>query len=191
MSKQFILASASLRRIEMLTRYGYDFEVIPAEIEEVINNELEIEFAIEELAYLKANSVFLTHDDSVVLAADTVVVCDNQILGKPLDAKDAKDMLMMLSGKKHRVITGVCVLSNEKTIVDHEVTYVTFHDLSDIEIEEYLQHDEAFDKAGSYAIQGIASKFVSKVEGDYDNVVGLPLSKVTQLLEKQGIRVAK
>ena|SRR5690554_4060427 len=191
MSKQFILASASLRRIEMLTRYGYNFEIIPAEIEEVINNELEIEFAIEELAYLKANSVFLTHDNSVVLAADTVVVCDNQILGKPLDAKDAKDMLLMLSGKKHRVITGVCVLSNEKTIVDHEVTYVTFHELTDIEIEEYLQHDEAFDKAGSYAIQGIASKFVSKVEGDYDNVVGLPLSKVTQLLEKQGIRVAK
>lgn len=191
MSKQFILASASLRRIEMLTRYGYNFEIIPAEIEEVINKELEIEFAIEELAYLKANSVFLTHDDSVVLAADTVVVCDNQILGKPLDVKDAKDMLLMLSGKKHRVITGVCVLSNEKTIVDHEVTYVTFHELTDIEIEEYLQHDEAFDKAGSYAIQGIASKFVSKVEGDYDNVVGLPLSKVTQLLEKQGIRVAK
>lgn len=191
MIRKLVLASSSLRRIEMLNKVGYDFEVVPADIEEKINNNLDIESAIEELAFIKADSVFSSYQNNVVLAADTVVVCENRILGKPMDYNDAKSMLKFLSNKTHRVITGVCVLSKEKSIIDHEVTYVTFHALSDTQIDEYLQHDEAFDKAGSYAIQGLANKFVQKIEGDYDNVVGLPLTKVRQLLEKQGIRVAK
>lgn len=191
MSKKLVLASSSLRRIEMLNKVGYTFAVVPSEIEEIINDKIDIESAIEELAFLKADYVFSSYQSNVVLAADTVVVCENKILGKPVDYNDAKTMLKFLSDKTHRVITGVCVLSKEKSIIDHEVTYVTFHSLTDTQIDEYLQHDEAFDKAGSYAIQGLANEFVQKIEGDYDNVVGLPLSKVTQLLEKQGIRVAK
>ncbi len=191
MSKELVLASSSIRRIELLNKVGYKFSVAPAEIEEIINDELNIESAIEELAFLKADFVFSSNQNNVVLAADTVVVCENRVLGKPIDYNDAKTMLKFLSDKTHRVITGVCVLSKEKSIMDHEVTYVTFYSLTDTQIDEYLQHDEAFDKAGSYAIQGIANMFVQKIVGDYDNVVGLPLSKVTQLLEKQGIRVAK
>lgn len=191
MNSNLVLASASLRRIEMLNKSGYRFEIVPAEIEEIINEELAIEYAIEELAYRKANSVFLSHQDKVVLAADTVVVYDDIILGKPRDNDDAKAMLKLLSGKTHRVITGVCVISKNKIDKVHEVTLVTFHSLSDDQVEEYLIHDEAYDKAGSYAIQGFASKFVKTIEGDYHNVVGLPLSKVTLLLENHGIKVAK
>ncbi len=191
MSKQFILASASSRRIEMLQAQGYDFDIKPSFSEEVLNEALPIEKAIEQLAYQKARDVFKEQENQVVLGADTLVVCDGQVLGKPMDYDDAKNILRFLSNKTHSVITGLCVISDQEVILDHEITEITFYDLTDEQIELYLTFDEAYDKAGAYAIQGLAGQFVKTVSGDYDNVVGLPLAKTKQLLEKQGILLAK
>ncbi len=191
MSKQFILASASSRRIEMLQEQGYDFDIKPSFSEEVLNKTLSIEKAIEQLAYQKARYVFKENENQVVLGADTLVVCDNQVLGKPMDYDDAKNTLRFLSNKTHKVITGLCVISDKEVVFDHEITEITFYELTDEQIELYLTFDEAYDKAGAYAIQGLAGQFVKTVSGDYDNVVGLPLAKTKQLLEKQGILLAK
>lgn len=191
MSKQFILASASSRRIEMLQAQGYDFDIKPSFSEEVLNKTLSIEKAIEQLAYQKARYVFKENENQVVLGADTLVVCDNQVLGKPMDYDDAKNTLRFLSNKTHKVITGLCVISDKEVVFDHEITEITFYELTDEQIELYLTFDEAYDKAGAYAIQGLAGQFVKTVSGDYDNVVGLPLAKTKQLLEKQGILLAK
>lgn len=191
MSKQFILASASSRRIEMLQAQGYNLDIKPSFSEEVLNEALPIEKAIEQLAYQKARDVFKEQENQVVLGADTLVVCDGQVLGKPMDYDDAKNILRFLSNKTHSVITGLCVISDQEVILDHEITEITFYDLTDEQIELYLTFDEAYDKAGAYAIQGLAGQFVKTVSGDYDNVVGLPLAKTKQLLEKQGILLAK
>ncbi len=191
MSKKLVLASASPRRIAMLEASGYEFEIRPADVDEHFNSELSVIHALEAIAYLKAKHVFKPFNQEVVLAADTIVVFKDLVLGKPKDKDHAKRILKELSNQRHQVITGVCLLSDETLILEHEITHVTFYDLSDQMIDEYLKHDEAYDKAGAYAIQGLAKVFVKEVEGDYDNIVGLPLTKAKDLLEKQGIRVAK
>jgi len=173
-----ILASASPRRQELLKRLYSEFEVFPAEIDESLPEDIGPEFAPMFLSAQKAESVATKFPDDLVIAADTVVVCDGVILGKPKDREDAEKMLRFLSGKTHKVITGCCILKGDKTTTFSEESYVSFYPLSDREIKEYVDSGEAFGKAGAYAIQGLGSLLVMKIEGDFYNIVGLPIARL-------------
>lgn len=182
---KLILASSSPRRAEILRNAGFDFRVVPAHIDESQRrNESAIDY-VRRLAEEKARAVArqVTKDaggDSIfVIAADTVVVIGNEILGKPFSAANAREMLRRLSGQTHDVYTGLAVLQGngtKRTAV--EKTRVTFEPLSEEEIEDYIASREPFDKAGAYAIQGQGGKFISRVEGCYFNVMGLPLARL-------------
>jgi septum formation protein len=214
-----VLASASPRRQELLRNAGISFVVQAADIDEtVLAGEVPRECA-ERLAREKALAVWRaratsqrTHDaraQDVVLGADTIVVVDEIILGKPADADDAARMLRLLAGRVHRVITGVCVITpvangqlpvarksekhppfsgitSEELATTSETTLVTMCELSDEEIREYVATGEPMDKAGAYAIQGRASRWIPRIEGDYSNVVGLPVALVFGMLRKRG-----
>ena len=182
---RLILASASPRRRELLAQAGFTFEVQPAHVnEDLLPNEDPIAYVVR-LARDKAEAVSqqVNDPDAVVLGADTTVTLDNQVLAKPEDAADAARMLRMLSGRTHRVITGVAVATAKGTEVAAEVTGVQFFTLSDEEIKSYIATGEPMDKAGAYGIQGLAAKWIPRVEGCYFNVVGLPLALVTTMLE--------
>jgi septum formation protein len=181
-----ILASASPRRRELLAQAGFTFDVIPADVPEVRKpNEDPIRF-VTRLAREKAEAVAATHamsPDTLVLGADTIVVVDEQVLGKPQDAADAGRMLRLLSGQTHQVITGLCVARGRERQRAAEVTFVRFLTLSDQEIEDYIATGEPLDKAGAYAIQGRAGRWVPRINGCYFNVVGLPLALVSSMIE--------
>src|SRR5580658_7469165 len=180
-----VLASASPRRRELLAQAGYAFVVRPAHIpEDSLPEEDPIAYVVR-LAREKAEAVFRELADAmaVVLGADTTVTLDGQILGKPVDDADAARMLRMLSGRTHRVITGVALATESGTQVAAEVTAVRFLTLSDEEIRGYVATGEPLDKAGAYAIQGRAARWIPRIEGCYFNVVGLPLALVSTLLE--------
>ncbi len=186
-----VLASASPRRRELLTQAGYRFEVRPADIpEDPLPGEDPIAY-VTRLAREKAETVFRDLTDAspkpeknlVVLGADTTVALDNTILGKPEDAADAARMLRLLSGRTHRVITGVAVVTKKGAEVAAEATAVRFLTLSDAEIADYVAGGEPMDKAGAYAIQGRAARWIPRIEGCYFNVMGLPLALVCSLLE--------
>ena len=181
-----ILASASPRRRELLTQAGYTFTVRTADLAEVTRpGEDAIRFTTR-LAREKAEAVAAalpTDEAALVLGADTVVVVDGAILGKPRDAADAARMLRALSGRTHQVITGVCVLQGERRQCAAEVTHVCFRALSDEEIDAYVATGEPLDKAGAYAIQGRAGQWVPRISGCYFNVVGLPLALVSSMLD--------
>ena len=194
-----VLASASPRRRELLMQAGFSFQVHPAHIpEEPKPGEDPIAYVVR-LAREKAAAVFaqvakaaaseeqVSAPPHVVLGADTTVVVDHQILGKPEDTADAARMLRLLSGRTHRVITGVAVITAARTEVAAEVTAVKFLTLSDEEIAAYLATGEPMDKAGAYAIQGRAARWIPRIEGDYFNVVGLPLALVSTMLGSCGI----
>jgi septum formation protein len=188
--RRLILASSSPRRRELLAQAGFTFEVCPAHVnEDPRPDEEPIDYVVR-LARDKAQAVFaeLNDPDAVVLGADTTVTLDGHILAKPLDAADAARMLRMLSGRTHRVITGVAVASAKGTEVAAEVTGVQFHTLSNDEIAAYIATGEPMDKAGAYAIQGFAARWIPRVEGCYFNVVGLPLALVATMLEQQSVR---
>jgi septum formation protein len=180
-----ILASASPRRRELLTQAGFKFEVCPAHVNEDLKSGEDAIAYVTRLAREKAQAVFdaLSDAAAVVLGADTTVEVDGQILAKPADAMDAARMLRLLSGRTHRVMTGVAVVSKARTEVAAEVTGVRFVTLSDAEIAAYVATGEPMDKAGAYAIQGRAGRWIPRVEGCYFNVVGLPLALVTTMLE--------
>lgn len=189
-----VLASASPRRRELLTQAGYSFAVHPAHVpEDPLPGEAPIAY-VTRLAREKAEAVFRelsslpAESPPAVLGADTTVTLDNQILAKPEDAADAARMLRQLSGRSHHVITGVAVVTAGSTEVAAEVTAVRFLSLSDAEIESYVATGEPMDKAGAYAIQGRAARWIPRIEGCYFNVVGLPLALVTAMLEPLGIR---
>ena len=182
-----ILASASPRRRELLAQAGFVFEVRPAHIpEDPLPGEDPIAY-VTRLAREKAEAVLREVAASgqavAVLGADTTVTLDGHILGKPEDARDASRMLRMLSGRTHHVITGVALATAERVEVAAEMTAVRFLTLSDEEIAAYVASGEPMDKAGAYAIQGLAARWIPRVEGCYFNVVGLPLALVTALLE--------
>src|SRR5215469_13535384 len=187
---RLILASASPRRRELLTQAGFTFEVRPAHVnEDPCGDEEPIAYVVR-LARDKAQSVFAEISSGssgppqvVVLGADTTVTLDGHILAKPENAADAARMLRMLSGRTHRVITGVAVATAERTEVAAEVTGVQFLTISNKEIAAYIATGEPMDKAGAYGIQGLAAKWIPRVEGCYFNVVGLPLALVTTMLE--------
>jgi septum formation protein len=179
-----VLASASPRRQELLRSAGIRFEVQPAHIaEDPLPREGAREYA-ERLAREKALSVARQRPHDLVLGADTVVVVDSQILGKPSDAADAARMLRWLSGREHLVITGVCLVVSGQGSVASETTSVTMSEISEKEITDYIASGEPMDKAGGYAIQGIASRWIPRIEGDYSNVVGLPVALVWRMLRR-------
>ena len=181
-----ILASASPRRRELLAQAGFVFEVIAADVPEIRQpGEDPIHF-VTRLAREKAESVIAREGvppDAIVLGADTVVVVDEEVLGKPGDAADAARMLRLLSGQTHQVITGVCLAKGRERQRAAEVTFVRFATLSDEEIDAYIATGEPLDKAGAYAIQGRAGRWVPRIHGCYFNVVGLPLALVSNIIE--------
>jgi septum formation protein len=182
-SGRLVLASASPRRAELLRAAGIAFDVQPANIDEaVVAGESPAEY-VSRLAEGKARAVHELDGDRTVLAADTAVVVDGHILGKPLDEGDAGRMLGMLSGRTHEVLTAVSIF-HPGQIVDTRVdtTIVEFAPLSEDDISWYVSSGEPMDKAGAYAVQGLASRFVTRIEGSYSNVVGLPIALVYQML---------
>ena len=179
---KLILASNSPRRRELLSKLPYPFEVIPSGVEENITASDPTQL-VQELAKLKASDVFSRHPDSIVLGCDTVVDFNGKIFGKPRDHADASAMLHALSGKTHYVHTGVCILSPVGNWLFCDTTAVTFRNLTGKEIADYIDSGEADGKAGAYGIQD-DSHFAASYDGDFDNVVGLPVYRVKEILEK-------
>lgn len=189
MALKFILASASPRRRELLEQVGAEFEVIPAQGEERLTSNRPQD-AVLELSAQKAREVAdrLQEEDALVLGADTVVAFGGSILGKPRDEADAARMLSLLSGNTHSVYTGVTVIvlqaGERKEYSFYEETKVTMYPMTEQQISSYIRTGEPMDKAGAYGIQGKGALFVEKIQGDYNNVVGLPVAKIYQTLGK-------
>jgi septum formation protein len=185
-----VLASASPRRQELLRNAGISFEVQPAHISEDPRSGEAAKECAERLASEKALAIARQRPHDCVLGADTVVVVDGQLLGKPSDPQDAIRMLRLLSGREHQVITGVCLVAGGRPSVASETTRVFVGTIDDREIAEYVASGEPMDKAGAYAIQGIASRWISRIEGDYGNVVGLPVALVFRMLRQMSSQFA-
>lgn len=189
---KLILASGSPRRKELLSRAGAEFEVCVSDVDEsgVCGTPEEVVSALSEM---KGEAVFASHKKDCVLSADTVVAVDGEIFGKPKDGEDAFRMLKALVGRSHFVYTGVCVMFEKdgKTVREKKVvgTEVFFRNACDDELKAYIATGEPMGKAGAYAIQGRGGNFVEKINGDWSNVVGLPVCTVTEMLEKAGIRI--
>ncbi len=185
-----ILASQSPRRREILSNAGFSFDVRSPGVEEIHRSgETPAEY-VERMARSKALAA-ARDGDEWVLAADTTVVCDGQILEKPLDVEDARRMLRALGGRQHSVLTGLCLRHQGHAWSGVEETRVWFTPLEEAEIEEHAASGEPMDKAGGYAIQGLASKFIHRIEGCYFNVVGLPVARVRLLLAGAGFNFSR
>lgn len=182
-----ILASGSPRRREILEMLGYRFAVCPADADETVPPGMPPHEAVQLLAQRKAEAVAQTHPNDVVLGSDTLVYCNGQLLGKPTDTADAERMLRLLSGRTHRVYTGVAVLSGGKERVWCVESEVRFLPLSETDIAAYIATGEPVDKAGAYAIQGRGSALVDSISGDFFAIMGLPCSSVVQALRAFGI----
>lgn len=176
--KNIILASASPRRKELLHLIFNSFEIVPSDTEEIIPENLDVFRVAEYLAKLKAEDVAISHKNDLVIGADTCVIVDNKILGKPQSKEDARNMITMLSGRTHYVVTGCCITKNGKSKTFSEITEVEFLNLNEKEIDDYINTNEPYDKAGAYGIQGKGALLVKKINGDYFNVVGLPVAKL-------------
>ncbi len=177
-----VLASGSPRRAELLAAAGIEFVVRVSQIDETPRDgEVPLGYALR-MAAEKASAA--PSADEIVLAADTIVVVDGEIMGKPRDAADAVRMLRALSGRGHEVITGVCLRGRGRTVLDSASTRVWFATMSEAEIAWYVESGEPMDKAGAYGIQGLASRFVERIDGPYSNVVGLPVALVYRLLRE-------
>ena len=187
-----ILASKSPRRKEILENLGIKFEIVTCETDEY-TNEKDGKKYVEEIAFRKGNAVRKLleskaefTEDKIILSCDTVVVsADGEIMGKPKDRTDAKRMILAFSGNPHFVISGIALITKEKTVLTSESTTVFFDTVDEADVEKYLDTDEAYDKAGAYAIQGHASLWINGIEGDYFNVVGLPVKKLSDTLKKE------
>lgn len=188
---KFILASSSPRRIEILKNLGMEFEVIPSDFDEVSDIEDEVElvkFFAKEKALDVSNKV---DDNSIVIAADTIVCKNGIVMGKPKSPEEAFETIKKLCNTHHEVITGLCVINKQKGLIvtDVEITKVFFNNMSEDEILSYVATKEPMDKAGSYGIQGMGSVFVNRIEGCYFNVVGLPVSRLYNVLRGMGINL--
>ena len=180
---QWILASQSPRRKELMGLFHKPFIVRVADIDETMDPEKAPFDEVARVSRAKAEAVLRELDD-VVIAADTIVVCGGQVLGKPADEQDAYRMLSLLSGREHQVMTGLTVLRGDRCEVCTEVTDIFFRCLSQQEIRDYIRTGDPMDKAGSYGIQSGAALFVEKITGDYYNVMGLPVCRLSQILKK-------
>lgn len=184
--KKIILASCSPRRSEILKRFNIEFEIKPSSVDEDFTEGEDPKDVVEMLALRKCRDVAnRSQNGEIVIAADTIVVYSDKILGKPVDKSDARKMIHSLSGKSHQVITGIAIIDLETGIesVDCQVTDVLFRHLTDDKIERYLNTEEYVDKAGAYGIQGYGEVLVKSINGSFSNVVGLPISKLDEMLE--------
>lgn len=199
--RRVILASGSPRRSDILEQAGVPFEVVISHKEEIITKELPSE-AVEELSKMKALDVaehFISHQDYLIIGADTMVSYDGCKLGKPKDAEDAKRMLSMLQGKTHQVYTGVTLVYDLeevrgaawtiKTHTFYAVTDVVMYPMSEAEIEAYVKTGEPRDKAGAYAIQGRCARYIKEIHGEYNNVVGFPIARTIKEIKELGIQL--
>jgi septum formation protein len=199
---RLILASGSPRRRELLAQAGYTFAVEAADVDESVLPNEDAAAYVRRLAEQKAQAIFTRHLDSgapslpvssarvgstepriIVLGADTTVVCDGDILAKPEDAADAKRMLLRLSGRTHEVLTGVAVATSAGVVSGVETTSVTFSEIPEAELDFYCATAEPMDKAGAYGIQGYAARWIPRIDGDYFNVMGLPIARVVRMIE--------
>jgi len=181
-----ILASASPRRKEILENANVKFKIMSSDIEELtLEGESPCQMVMR-LAFEKGVDIAHKQKSDLVISADTIVVLDNKVLGKPKDESEAKHMIESLSGKTHQVITGISLinLENNKKIIDYVVSNVKFKDLSEDDINDYISTNESLDKAGAYGIQGYGALLVDEIKGDYFNIVGLPISRLSDLLKK-------
>jgi len=191
--KEIILASSSPRRKELLELVNIPFKVHPSDVNEEIDQPLPPNKVVEELALRKAKDIAKNYQQEIIIGADTIVVLSNEILGKPCNEQEAHQMLSKLQGRVHEVYSGVAVIDSKtgETVVSHRVTKVHMQSLTDEQIKAYIETKEPMDKAGSYGIQGIGAIFIEQIEGDYFNVVGLPLSLLTNILKRFEIDVIK
>lgn len=185
LQERLLLASASPRRREILENLGFEFEVLPSNVDE---SEVPWSDPVESaklLAEIKAIDAQKTRPRKTIIAADTIVLCEGQVMGKPSSSEDAAEMLGTLSGRMHEVVTGIALITPPNLrIIEAESTKVFFRKLSPEEISRYISTREPFDKAGAYAIQGFASAFIDRIEGDYFNVVGLPVARLFSMFRK-------
>ena len=182
--KKVILASSSPRRKELLQTAGVEFEIHVKDVDESVPEGTPPADAAKMTAAKKAAAIAEEYKKDIVIGADTIVVADGKILGKPKDKADAVNMLKMLSGIEHEVITGVCILCGDEQDSFAQISRVKFYDLTDEEIEAYVSSGEPMDKAGSYGIQGLGCTLVERIEGDYFNIVGLPVAEVCRRIKK-------
>ena len=188
MKFRIILASASPRRKELLEQVGVEFEIIPAVGEEIITDSRPQQAVLDLSAQKAAEVAAKVQEDAIILGADTVVAFGDKVLGKPKDEADAEQMLSLLSGKTHSVYTGVTIIVKQsgesRSYSFYEETKVTMYTLSEQQIVSYIRTGEPMDKAGSYGIQGRGAVFIEKIQGDYNNVVGLPIARVVRKIEE-------
>ncbi len=184
-----ILASQSPRRRELLGQMGLKgFKVTSPDVDEDVDENLHPSLVVEELSLRKARAVAAHADeDDLIIAADTVVALEGTVLGKPADETDAFTMLSALSGNRHYVYTGVTVIRGDQVVTQHEVTTVSFRDIEPEEIEHYIATGEPMDKAGAYGIQGLGALLVDRIDGDYFNVMGLPIYRLGRILSQFGL----
>ncbi len=195
---RLVLASQSPRRRELLERAGFLFTVSPSQISEILDENLNLSARIEDLAARKARSWIDSHKppelrDIIVLSADTIVALGDQILGKPIDQKENLSFLRQLSGREHQVVTAVCLVNGRtgEQVLGHGLSRIIFRNLGEAEMLAYVSSRDGLDKAGGYGIQGAARSFVSELIGDFDNVMGLPVSLVEALLDSKNWRVER
>jgi len=184
LDKKYILASKSPRRIELLKLILDDFDVVVSHAEEIINGDLSSENLVMDLALLKAKEVAVKHPGKYVLGFDTLVILDGKPLGKPKDRDDAYSMMKALSNRTHTVMTGCAIVRDDYQVLFFDQADVTFNLMMNSEINEYLDTEEPFDKAGAYGIQGFGARYINKVDGDYYSVMGLPLQKLYNKLRR-------
>jgi len=182
-----ILASQSPRRAELLNQMGVDFRMEPAQVDETVHADERAADYVERVAMAKAQAVQRRFPELPVLGSDTAVALNQTILGKPRDRQDAIDMLLSLSGRPHEVLTGVAVATTGSTLYRLNVSRVIFRDLSEQEAAAYWATGEPVDKAGGYAVQGLAAAFIERIEGSYSGIMGLPLFETMQLLGTIGV----
>lgn len=182
----------------ILEEWGFEFRIVPIEVSEILDKNLNYLAAVSDLAQQKAQAAvdgikLLESQDILVLSADTLVVLDGKFLGKPQNKSEAHSTLNQLSGKVHEVITGFCLwdVRPHRFILGHDISYVRFRKLSESEIESYVASGDPMDKAGSYGIQGEAGKFVESVSGSFKNIVGLPIEKIEEVIEKNGWKIKR
>lgn len=182
--KRIILASNSPRRKDLMKYLDYDYEIIASNVEEIIDPKLEHEELVMDLAFQKAYAIFKDNKEAIVLGFDTLVVIDDYVLGKPKDEAEAKLFLKLLSGRTHRVLTGVSILTSGYSKSFYSDALVTFIDLDEQEIDDYIKTKEPMDKAGAYGIQAYGARLVKSISGDYFTIVGFPVSKVYLEMKK-------
>jgi septum formation protein len=186
-----ILASTSPRRKQLLEQLGLPFTVVPSNVVEELNSHYPLEKQAEFLSLQKAQAVAAQYEDAIIIGADTIILFENELIGKPKDKKDAKKLLAKFSGKSHVIITGFTILDakTKKTITKSVKTKIWFRELEESEIDSYIEKEKPFDKAGAYALQDLGAIFIEKIEGDFFGGVGLPLFTLAKELKHFGVTI--